>query len=83
MSTVAPLLDWRSCWQYLRNDHELLLGVYDVPFADGQPSIARAAAVVVGVLIEDVVLIEKEEGVEEVEVEDWDDEEDETGVLEV
>lgn len=54
MSTTILLLDCRSCWQYLRKEEVLPFGVYVVPFWEGQPRIMRAAAVVVGVLTEDV-----------------------------
>lgn len=73
MSTVALPLDCRSCWQYLRKLEVLPEGVYVVPFAEGQPRTVRAAAVVVGVLAEEVKDVVEVVLVEEVEVGDADE----------
>ena len=49
------------------------MGVYVVPFEEGQPRAARAAAVVVGVLTDDVDEVVEVVLVEEADVDDTDE----------
>lgn len=83
MSTVVLPLDCRSCWQYLRKLEVLPVGLYVVPFEEGQPRTVRAAAVVVGVLTDDVdevVEVVEDVVVEEIDVDDAEElDADETG----